>query len=93
MRYLSLVCLPVLAWASSDAWADRELKAVKACSAWGNGCIVAPLRQGRFGLQAKLDSQTWIDCKGNQPVDCRDTIRDDVLDFWETQNEKALILR
>lgn len=92
MRRFSLSCL-LLVGAIGDADATESLKPVKACSAWGHGCIVAPLRQGRFGLQARLDRGTWIDCRGNQPVDCRDTIRDDVLDFWETQNEKALILR
>ncbi len=90
MRRLPLLSILLLSWSVEAA--DR-LKPVKACSAYGNGCLVAPLRQARFGLQAQIASGTWIDCRGNQPIDCKDTIRDDVLDFWETQNDKALILR
>ena len=84
-----MLAFPALLWpACESAWAGQARKAVKACSAWGNGCLIAPVRQGRFGLEAQLKSGTWIDCRG----DCRETIRQEVLDFWETQNEKAMSL-
>lgn len=76
-------------WSSgADAKRDRVPKSVKACSHYGNGCLVAPVRKGRFGLEAQLKSGTWIHCRG----DCDQAIREDVLDFWETQAEKALIV-
>jgi hypothetical protein len=64
-------------------------KTIRSCSAYGNGCVTAPVREGRFGPETRLPSGTWIDCRG----DCREAIREDLLDFWETQSEKALIIR
>ena len=68
--------------------ADRAGRTIKSCSAYGNGCVTAPVRKGRFGLETRLPSGTWIDCRG----DCREAIREDLLDFWETQSEKAEII-
>lgn len=68
--------------------ADRAGKTIKSCSAYGNGCVTAPVRKAQFGLQTRLPSGTWIDCRG----DCREAIREDLLDFWETQSEKAQII-
>jgi hypothetical protein len=68
--------------------ADRPGKTVRSCSAYGNGCVTAPVRKAEFGLQTRLPSGTWIDCRG----DCRQAIREDLLDFWETQSEKAQII-
>ena len=92
MRRLTLSALAFLAllWPGSGLLhAGKTLKPVKACSAYGNGCLVAPVREMPLGLQAQLKSGTWIYCRG----DCRETIRQDVLDFWETQQEKAQIVR
>lgn len=61
-------------------------RTVKACSSWGNGCMTAPVRAGKFGPEVRLKGGTWIDCRG----DCRETLREEVLDFWETQNDKAI---
>ena len=72
----------------AEARRDGVPKSVKACSHHGNGCLVAPVRQGRFGLEAQLKSGTWISCRG----DCREAIRQDVLDFWETQSDRALAI-
>ena len=72
----------------AEARRDGAPKSVKACSRHGNGCLVAPVRQGRFGLEARLRSGTWIPCRG----DCREAIREDVLDFWETQADRALAI-
>jgi hypothetical protein len=69
--------------------ADHAGRTIKSCSAYGNGCVTAPVRKGRFGLETRLPSGTWIDCRS----DCREAIREDLLDFWETQSEKALIIR
>jgi hypothetical protein len=81
--------LGATAWPGlSAAGADRPGQTVKSCSSYGNGCLVAPVRRGRFGLEARLKSGTWIDCRG----DCREAIRQDVLDFWETQSDKAMAI-
>lgn len=77
--------LPVLWSPGAEAKRERPPKTVKACSQYGNGCMVAPVRQGRFGLEAQLKSGTWISCRG----DCRQALREDVLDFWETQADRA----
>lgn len=84
----ALLFLPILCPQDAEARRDGTPKSVKACSRHGNGCLVAPVRQGRFGLQAQLKSGTWIECRG----DCREAIRQDVLDFWETQAERALAI-
>jgi hypothetical protein len=34
----------------------------------------------------RLKGGTWIDCRG----DCRETLREETVDFWETQNDKAI---
>jgi hypothetical protein len=57
---------------------------VTVCSRYGNGCYAAPLRQGRFGLEMRLKGGTWIDCKGS----CKDTLREETVDFWDTQRER-----
>ncbi len=91
MRCTLLVALSLVAMLSApaaEARRDGPPKSVKACSQHGNGCLVAPVRQGRFGLEARLKSGTWIPCRG----DCREAIRQDVLDFWETQAERALAI-
>lgn len=58
---------------------------VRACSSYGNGCYTAPVRQGKWGREMRLRGGTWIDCRG----DCRRTLREETVDFWETQQEKA----
>jgi hypothetical protein len=60
---------------------------IKVCSSHGNGCTTAEIKQGHFGPMVRLRGGSWIDCRG----DCRETLREEKLDFWETQNDKALI--
>jgi hypothetical protein len=75
--------------AAASHASDRFRKSIQSCSAYGNGCITAPVRKGRFGLETRLPSGTWIDCRG----DCREAIREEVLDFWKTRSDKAQIIR
>lgn len=58
---------------------------VTACSRYGNGCISGPVRRGPTGYQVRMPGGTWIGCKG----DCRETLREEAVDFWETQRENA----
>ena len=66
----------------------RDRGAVTACSNYGNGCYRAPVRRGKWGREMRLKGGTWIDCRG----DCRQTLREETIDFWETQNDKALAI-
>jgi hypothetical protein len=56
---------------------------VKSCSTYGNGCKSAPVRRGRNGYEIRLPGGTWIECRR----DCSQTLRQETVDFWETQRE------
>lgn len=88
MRPIALTSLAVafLAVVAGAARAGEEL--VTACSRYGNGCYSAPVRAGKFGPEMRLKGGTWIDCRG----DCRTTLREETVDFWETQQEKAMVV-
>ena len=86
---LILAAVGAIILAAASHAGERSRKTIRSCSAYGNGCVTAPVRKAQFGLQTRLPSGTWIDCRG----DCREAIREDLLDFWETQSEKAQIIR
>jgi hypothetical protein len=56
---------------------------VQACSTFGNGCTSAPIRRGRKGHEFRMPGGTWIECR----TDCRHALRQETVDFWETQRE------
>lgn len=56
---------------------------VTTCSVYGNGCTSAPVRRGRNGYEYRLPRGTWVACRRN----CRNALREDTVDFWETQRE------
>ena len=88
MRRPSFALILVVSLAAVAAVADaapRQRGTVVACSRYGNGCYEAPTRQGRFGPEMRLKGGTWIDCRG----DCREALRQETVDFWDTQREKA----
>jgi len=58
---------------------------VKACSIYGNGCTSAPTRQGSSGYEFRMPGGTWISCR----LDCKTALREETVDFWETQRERA----
>ena len=58
---------------------------IKACSRRGHGCIVAAVRQGRQGPEVRLPGGTWVGCAG----DCRESVLEKTLDFWDMQMEVA----
>ena len=68
----------LLATAITATPTPADAKSVTACSRFGHGCITAPTRQGRFGLEVRLKGGTWISCK----QDCPSTLRDETVDFW-----------
>lgn len=67
----------------ADAQRRRTEGVVRACSNYGNGCTSAPIRRSRFGYEFRMPGGTWVSCR----ADCRNAIREDMLDFWETQRE------
>jgi hypothetical protein len=85
---LMLAAVGAMILAAASHAGEPSRKTIRSCSAYGNGCVTAPVRKGRFGPETRLPSGTWIDCRG----DCREAIREDLLDFWETQSEKAQII-
>lgn len=57
---------------------------VTACSRYGRGCITARVRWGAVEDEVQLPGGTWIGCRS----DCRETLREEAVDFWETQRER-----
>lgn len=66
---------------------QRNRGTIVACSWYGNQCVTAPVRRGKLGPEVRTKGGTWIDCRG----DCRETLREETLDFWETQDRKAKV--
>lgn len=58
---------------------------VKTCSIYGNGCTSAPIRRGSVGQELRLPGGTWVSCR----LDCKTALREETVDFWETQRERA----
>ena len=58
---------------------------VTACSRYGKGCISAATRRGSVEREVRLPGGTWIGCK----LDCRETLREESVDFFETLRERA----
>ena len=57
---------------------------VTACSRYGRGCLSARVRRGAVEDEVQLPGGTWIGCR----MDCRETLREEAVDFWETQRER-----
>jgi hypothetical protein len=68
----------------ADAQRKRADGVVRTCSIYGNGCTSAPVRRARFGYEFRMPGGTWESCR----ADCKNAIREDMLDFWETQRER-----
>ena len=62
---------------------SRIVGHIYTCSRYGNGCTTAPVRRGRNGYEYRLPGGTWVECRSN----CRRALREDSVDFWETQRE------
>jgi hypothetical protein len=58
---------------------------VKVCSIYGNGCTSAPTRRGSVGYEFRMPGGTWVNCR----LDCKTALREETVDFWETQRERA----
>jgi hypothetical protein len=92
-RVLSAACaatvmLMVIAAAEAQSRSksrDSQLTMVTACSIYGNGCHSAPIRRAAHDYEFRMPGGTWISCRQN----CKDTLREEVIDFWETQRERA----
>lgn len=58
---------------------------VTVCSIYGNGCATAPVRRASNDHEFRLPGGTWISCRQS----CKDTLRRETVDFWETQRENG----
>ncbi|SFV25821.1 hypothetical protein [Hyphomicrobium facile] len=83
LALLSAGAMP--AAAGHRANANNPDWSVTACSRYGNGCYTAGLRSGREGKQLVLRHGTRIDCDR----DCRGTLREATVDFWDTMRENG----
>ena len=72
---------PVMAQARRGNSSDS----VTACSRYGKGCVTGAVRQGRNEQEVRMPGGTWIGCKR----DCRETLREETLDFFETLRDRA----
>ncbi len=79
----TIVAQPGLA----EAQAHRGSRdgSVQACSRYGHGCATAPVRRGAYGLEFRMPGGTWVNCR----QDCKTALREELLDFWETQRERS----
>lgn len=66
--------------ARKPSWKSKP-GTVTACSRYGHDCYTARVVQSRVGPKLVLRGGTTIDCVG----DCRDTLREKTVDFWETR--------
>lgn len=58
---------------------------ITSCSNYGNGCQSAPIRRAANDYEFRMPGGTWVPCQQS----CRDTLRREVIDFWETQRENG----
>jgi hypothetical protein len=56
-------------------------KIITVNSRYGHGAVSAPTREGQAGPEVRLPSGSWISCKG----DCRTTLREETVDFWDVK--------
>lgn len=70
---------------SLEAREPKSQSSVTACSRYGKGCVTGAVRPGRFDREVRLPGGSWIGCKR----DCRETLREETVDFWETLRDRA----
>jgi hypothetical protein len=70
---------------SQTVHAGPVIGRVTAHSDYGNGSATGAVRKSRYGYEVQLPSGFWEDCEGN----CREALRRQHLDFWETINEEG----
>ena len=84
--FILLASAAVLLPAAAEAQRERDTgNGVTTCSRYGKGCLSAPTRRGRVEREVRLPGGTWIGCK----MDCRETLREESIDFFETLRERA----
>lgn len=84
---LAGVAVVLVAATAADAQARKRDASgyVKTCSIYGNGCTSAPVRRGSVDYEFRLPGGSWVSCR----LDCRTALREETVDFWETQRERA----
>jgi hypothetical protein len=71
--------------AAGEARPSKRANSVTVCSQYGNGCVTGAIRPGQWGSEVRLPGGTWISCK----LDCKQTLREESVDFFETLRERA----
>ena len=81
-----LASVTVLLPVAAEARREKDTgSGVTVCSRYGKGCVSAPTRRGSVEREVRLPGGTWIGCK----LDCRETLREESVDFFETLRERA----
>lgn len=83
--FMAVMTVGMVGEADAQSRRDRSEGSVTACSRYGNGCRTAPLRRVAYDYEYRLPNGTWMPCKQS----CKDAFREDVIDYWETLNERA----
>ena len=65
---------------------QRGYGTVTGQSRYGNPSLTVPVRRGRFGPEIDLGRGTWVHCEAG---DCRETLRRQKIDYWETIREEG----
>ncbi len=90
LLFIVPACLTLFS-ASFPAFAGTRVAAhnhdgqVTACSRYANGCYTADSSSGHYGRQLVLHHGTRIDCDR----DCKNTLRESTIDFWDTMRENG----
>lgn len=86
---LSMVAALMVAAApgTADAQSAREVREgrVSVCSTYGNGCVTVPIRRATYDYELRMPGGSWVSFR----MDCKSALREEVLDFWETQRERS----
>jgi hypothetical protein len=78
----ALIVFTLVVTTPADATAIKSsARTVTACSAFGNGCVTARVRETQRGPQYLSPGGAWTWCG----YTCAETLRCDTVDFWEYQ--------
>lgn len=82
---LALISASAFAFpAPETASAQPGYGRVTAYSHYGNGSVTGAVRRRGNAYEVQLPGGFWEDCAGN----CRETLRREHLDFWETLRDE-----
>ena len=82
---VTMIMGPAVAPADAQSRSKSREGVVSTCSIYGNGCTSAPIRRAGNDYEFRMPGGTWVSCKQS----CKDTLRRETVDFWDTQRENG----